>query len=116
MQRIAICAPGTPITRDVAERVQAIAAEFPQLELHFHEQCFVEEGHFAGPDGVRLAALLDCANDPGFDAVWFAKGGYGANRIAVQVLAGLGQAAQGKTYLGYSDCGYLLAGLYRTGM
>jgi muramoyltetrapeptide carboxypeptidase len=116
MQRIAICAPGTPITRDVAERVGAIAREFSQVELHFHEQCFVEEGHFAGSDAVRLAALLDCANDPGFDAVWFAKGGYGANRIALQALAGMGPAAPGKTYLGYSDCGYLLAGLYRTGM
>jgi muramoyltetrapeptide carboxypeptidase len=116
MSRIAICAPGTPITRDVAERVTAIARELPQLELHFHEQCFVEDGHFAGSDAVRLGALLECANDPRFDAVWFAKGGYGANRIAVRALAGLGQAAQGKTYLGYSDCGYLLAGLYRTGM
>ena len=116
MTRIAICAPGTPITRDVAERVGAIAREFPQVELHFHEQCFVEEGHFAGSDAARLAALLECANDPAFDAVWFAKGGYGANRIAAQALAGMRQAAQGKTYLGYSDCGYLLAGLYRSGM
>lgn len=116
MSRIAICAPGTPITRDVAERVQAIAVEFPQLELRFHEQCFLEEGHFAGPDEARLAAFLECANDPTIEAVWFAKGGYGANRIAARALAGMGQAAQGKTYLGYSDCGYLLAGLYRTGM
>jgi muramoyltetrapeptide carboxypeptidase len=117
MPRIAICAPSTPITRDVATRVVALAAaEFPQLELHFHEQCFVEEGHFAGSDAVRLAALLACANDPGFDAVWFAKGGYGANRIAAQVIAQLGDGARGKTYLGYSDCGYLLAGLYRGGI
>jgi muramoyltetrapeptide carboxypeptidase len=117
MPRIAICAPSTPITRDVAERVVALAAaEFPQLELHFHEQCFVEEGHFAGSDQVRLAALLACANDPAFDAVWFAKGGYGANRIAAQAIAQLGDAARGKTFLGYSDCGYLLAGLYRAGL
>ena len=57
MNRIAICAPGTPISRDVAERVTALAAsEFPQLELMFHEQCFVEDGHFAGPDAARLEA------------------------------------------------------------
>lgn len=113
MSRIAICAPSTPITRDVAERVTALAAaEFPRLELHFHEQCFVEDGHFAGNDQVRLAALLECANDPESDAVWFAKGGYGANRIAAQALARLGDVARSKTYLGYSDCGYLLAGLY----
>ena len=116
MPRIAICAPSTPITRDVADRVVALAAaEFPELELHFHEQCFVEEGHFAGSDQVRLAALLACANDPAVDAVWFAKGGYGANRIAVQAIAQFGDTARGKTFLGYSDCGYLLAGLYRAG-
>jgi muramoyltetrapeptide carboxypeptidase len=116
MSVIAICAPGTPITRDVAERVGAIAREFPQLELHFHEQCFAEDGHFAGPDAARLAALLECANDPSFDAVWFAKGGYGANRIAAQAIAAFERAARAKTYLGYSDCGYLLAGLYRGGI
>ncbi len=116
MSRIAICAPGTPITRDVAEQVTALAAaEFPQLELDFHEQSFVEEGHFAGSDAVRLAALLECVNDPHVDAVWFAKGGYGANRIAAQAIAEFGDAARSKTFLGYSDCGYLLAGLYRAG-
>ncbi|MBO9519047.1 MAG: LD-carboxypeptidase [Porphyrobacter sp.] len=117
MTRIAICAPSTPITPDVATRVLALAeSEFPGLELHFHEQCFVEEGHFAGPDAVRLAALLDCANDPGMDVVWFAKGGYGANRIAAQALAAMNGAAREKAYLGYSDTGYLLAGLYREGI
>jgi muramoyltetrapeptide carboxypeptidase len=115
MSRIAICAPSTPITRDVAERVTALAAaEFPQLALQFHEQCFVEDGHFAGSDAARLAALLECANDPAFDAVWFAKGGYGANRIAGDALARMNEAAREKEFLGYSDAGYLLAGLYRT--
>ena len=116
MSRIAICTPGTPITRDVAERVRAIAGEFPRLELHFHEQCFAEDGHFAGPDALRLAALLECANDAAFDAVWFAKGGYGANRIAGDALVRLDRCAYDKTFLGYSDTGYLLAGLYRQGI
>jgi muramoyltetrapeptide carboxypeptidase len=117
MTRIAICAPATPITRDVAERVAALAAdEFPDLELVFHEQCFAADGHFAGPDDVRLAALIECANDPAVDAVWFAKGGYGTNRIAGDVLASLGAAARNKSFLGYSDCGSLLGGLYRHGI
>jgi len=115
MTRIAICAPSTPITRDVAERVSSIAADFP-VGLHFHEQCFVEDGHFAGNDAVRLAALLECANDPGFDAVWFAKGGYGANRIAADALVRLDRCAYDKAFLGYSDTAYLLAGLYRQGI
>jgi muramoyltetrapeptide carboxypeptidase len=113
MPRIAICAPSTPISRDIAERVTALAADYPSLELSFHEQCFAEEGHFAGPDAQRLNAFLDCANDRSFDAVWFAKGGYGANRIAAQAMSRLTDAARSKTYLGYSDGGYLLAALYR---
>lgn len=98
-------------------RVQALAAaEFPTLELHFHEQCFAQHGHFAGSDEVRLSALLECANDPAFDAVWLARGGYGANRIAAQAVGGMGAAAREKTYLGYSDGGYLLAALYKAGI
>jgi len=117
MTLIAICAPGTPIPRDCARAVAALAErEFPGLELAFHEQCFVEEGHFAGRDEVRLAALLDCANDPGADAVWLAKGGYGTNRIAAEAVARMGPAAREKLFLGYSDGGYLLAGLYRAGI
>jgi muramoyltetrapeptide carboxypeptidase len=114
---IAICAPATPITRDDAVRVERLAAaEFPGLALHFHEQCFVSEGHFAGADAVRMGAFLDCANDAAFDAVWFARGGYGSNRIAERAIAQLGSGAAGKAWLGYSDLGYLLGGLYRAGI
>ena len=59
MPRIAICAPSTPITRDDADRVAALAADYAGLELVFHPQCHAEEGHFAGPDALRLAALLE---------------------------------------------------------
>lgn len=117
IRRIAICAPATPIQRDHAAAVTALAAaEYPQLQLSFHEQCFAHAGHFAGPDEQRLAAFLDCANDPDTDAVWFAKGGYGSNRLLPAAITGLGAAAQRKTYLGYSDCGFLLAALYREGI
>ncbi len=114
MTRIAICAPSTPFTPEDALRVSALAAaEFPQHALHFHPQCFAIDGHFAGPDALRLAAFLECANDPAFDAVWFARGGYGANRIAENAISQLGPAAQDKQYLGYSDSGTLLGTLYR---
>ncbi|WEK47263.1 MAG: LD-carboxypeptidase [Candidatus Andeanibacterium colombiense] len=116
MTRIAICAPSTPLKPEDVGRVQALAADYPALELVFHPQCFEEQGHFAGPDAVRLAALLECANDPGFDAVWCARGGYGANRIAAQAVAAMGEASRGKLFLGYSDAGYLLSALYRTGI
>ena len=66
--------------RERAAAVETLVAGRSDVSLQFHEQCFAEDGHFAGSDDVRLAALLDCANDPGFDAVWFAMGGYGSNR------------------------------------
>lgn len=113
MPRIAICAPARPITQQDAAAVLALAADFPGLDLTFHPQCFLEQGHFAGSDAQRLESFAECANDPAFDAVWFARGGYGSNRIAEAALARLGEAARGKQYLGYSDTGYLLAGLYR---
>ena len=116
-KHIALVCPGKPLVPERAQAVLALAAaEFPNLTLDFHPQCFAQSGHFAGDDGMRLAAFLECANNPKVDAIWFAMGGYGAGRIAAQAVAGLGEAAQGKTYLGYSDTGMLLAGLYRHGI
>ena len=84
-------------------------------ELVFHPQCFLSAGHFAGDDAARAAAFLEFANDSGTEAVWIARGGYGACRILRRVLDALAPAAMGKTYLGYSDAGALLAALYGRG-
>jgi muramoyltetrapeptide carboxypeptidase len=54
--------------------------------------------------------------DPEIDAVWFARGGYGSNRIAQAALEGLPEAARGKLYMGYSDAGFLHGGLARAGL
>ena len=75
----------------------------------------LSDGHFAGPDEARLAALREVMADPSVDAVWFARGGYGSNRIAEAALADLPEAARRKVYMGYSDAGFLLAGFTRPG-
>lgn len=117
MTKIAVCAPASPIKREAADALQALVAdEFPMHEVVFHEQCFMRAGHFAGEDLTRLTAFLECANDPDFDAVWFARGGYGSNRIAEAAIVRLEEAARAKTYVGFSDCGYLMAALYRAGI
>ena len=114
MTRIAVCAPATPITREHAEAAEALVAqEFPEHSIVFHEQCFKSAGHFAGTDLERLEALVELANNPEYDAVWFAKGGYGSNRIAEAAVSRMNAAARSKTYVGFSDMGYLLAALYR---
>ncbi|PKP65076.1 MAG: LD-carboxypeptidase [Alphaproteobacteria bacterium HGW-Alphaproteobacteria-7] len=117
MTNIAICAPATPITHEHRDALLAlVAAEYPSHRVTFHDQSFERAGHFAGDDLRRLTALLECANDPAFDVVWFAKGGYGSNRIAEAAVAQMNASARAKTYVGFSDCGYLLAALYRAGI
>ena len=114
--RIAVVAPSSRFSEEAAARVAAIAARTqPDVELHFHPQCFLSHNHFAGTDAARADALVEMANDTSFDAIWFARGGYGACRIADDALGRLGPAARRKTWLGYSDAGFLLAGLYRAG-
>ncbi|HEX4080311.1 MAG TPA: LD-carboxypeptidase [Rhizomicrobium sp.] len=116
--RIGIVAPGSRIDTTLAERVSTLAAGLygDRVALRFHPQCFLSHGHFAGDDAARAGAFLDFANDPQIDSLWIARGGYGACRIVPAVLAGLAPAAMGKTFLGYSDAGSLLAALYGRGM
>jgi len=116
--RIGVVAPGTRIDQALAERLKAFAADSfldRAPEIVVHPQCFLSAGHFAGDDAARLAAFVEYANDPTLDAIWFARGGYGACRIAEAAIAQLSDAARKKTYLGYSDAGALLGGLYRNG-
>ena len=116
--RIAVVAPACRIDPGLAERAQHLADDrwaSAAPDIRFHPQCFLSAGHFAGDDATRAAAFLDVANDPAIDAVWCARGGYGSGRIVDTVLANLGPAAGRKRYLGYSDVGFLFAGLYRAG-
>jgi muramoyltetrapeptide carboxypeptidase len=101
-----------------AEAVKAWLAEHHpdgDIAITFHPACFLKHGHFAGDDRIRAEAFIEYANDPRFDAVWFARGGYGSCRIAEAVLPRLTEVARGKRYLGYSDVGTLFAGMYKAG-
>lgn len=114
--RIAVVAPSCPLKAEAGQRVAAIAATRGDCELFVHPQCFLVDGHFAGPDDVRLAALREVMADPSIEAIWFARGGYGSNRIAQAAARDLPEAARGKTYLGYSDAGFLHAAFHRAGL
>ena len=116
--RIGVVAPASRMSAEVAERVQALArSRYPDRapEIVFHPQCFASCGHFAGDDETRVQAFLDIANDESYDAVWFARGGYGSCRVAEAVMCRLTEPSRRKVYLGYSDAGVLLAALYRAG-
>ncbi len=114
--KIAVVAPSCTLRPEAAEAVSAIVASRGDAELVIHPQCFFSDGHFAGSDEARLEALRDVMADDRFDAVWFARGGYGSNRIAEAAVRDLPDAARSKTYLGYSDAGFLLAAFYKEGL
>ncbi len=114
--KIAVVAPSCTLKQEAAERVQALADERGDCELFIHPQCFLSDGQFAGPDEARLAALREVMADASVDAIWFARGGYGSNRIAEAAVADLPGAARTKVYMGYSDAGFLHAGFHKAGL
>jgi muramoyltetrapeptide carboxypeptidase len=118
LRRIAVVAPSSRVSPEVVGKVRELAARlYPAraLEIFFHPQCLLSSGHFAGDDDARAAAFVEVANEEAFDAVWFARGGYGSGRLIEQILPRLTEAARGKAYLGYSDGGALLGALYSQG-
>ena len=114
--KIAVVAPSCTLRPEAAEAVAAIATARGDAELSFHPQCFLSDGHFAGPDEARLKALLEVMADDQYDAIWFARGGYGSNRIAEAAMTQLPPEANRKSYLGYSDAGFLLAAFHKAGL
>src|ERR1700674_1342442 len=116
--RIGVVAPASRVSPEVAVRVPTLAGRlYPDRrpEIFFHPQCFASHGHFAGDDETRAQAFLDIANDESYDALWFARGGYGSCRVVEAVMYRLTEPSRRKAYVGYSDAGVLLAALYRAG-
>ncbi|CAN5428015.1 LD-carboxypeptidase [soil metagenome] len=111
--RIGVVAPARTVSRESSLRLAAfMALTYPDHEIIFHPQCYLTAGHFAGTDEQRTAAFLEFANDSGFDAIWFARGGYGSNRILEAAMPQLNVSAGHKTYIGFSDMGFMLGALY----
>ena len=114
--KIAVVAPSNMLKREAAAEVEAIARRRGDCELFIHPQCFLSNGHFAGSDAERLAALREVMADETIDGVWFARGGYGSNRIAEEAARDIPEAARSKTFIGYSDTGFLLAAFHKAGL
>src|SRR5258708_32373813 len=117
-RHIAVVAPASRLSSEVPDQVHALAATlYPGQtpEIDFHPQCLAQSGHFAGDDAARAEAFVEVANDERYEAVWFARGGYGSGRLAEMVLPRLRHAASRKAYPGHSGGGALLAALYAAG-
>ena len=95
--KIAVMAPANRVDEHSLDALPAIAAEY-DVELVIDPQSWASGGGhtWAGPDQLRADTFLRYANDPSVHAVWFARGGYGSNRIAeaaADQLGGLPRAA-----------------------
>jgi muramoyltetrapeptide carboxypeptidase len=71
-----------------------------------------QTGLFAGPDEERLAGYRALLTDPGVDAIFFARGGYGSARI-LPMLPIREARKHPKIHLGASDLTALFAFLWR---
>jgi len=116
--KIGVVCASSRFAKERAEAVEAwMAQNHPDRDVAvvFHPACFLKHGHFAGDDRARADAFVEFANDARIDAIWFARGGYGSCRIADAVIPRLDAVARKKRYMGYSDAGSLLAGMYKAG-
>lgn len=69
-------------------------------------------GYWAAGDGERAHDLNQALGDPSVDAIFFARGGYGAMRI-LDLVDWERWRRRPKILLGYSDCTALFSSLYR---
>jgi len=100
--RVALVAPSGPLRGEAdLQRAQENARAcgwVPVVGAHVLER----DGYLAGVDGHRLADLNAALTDDAIDAVWCARGGYGAMRILEHVdYAALRRRP--KPIIGYSD-------------
>lgn len=117
--RIALVAPSSPVDpAALATGTERLVAFGDRLSIPFE---FVEapglrlaKGYLAGEDDERIAAVSWAFEEPGVDAVWFVRGGFGTTRI-VGRLPWRRFAATRRPLLGYSDATAFLAAYHAAG-
>ncbi|HZM68781.1 MAG TPA: LD-carboxypeptidase [Candidatus Cryosericum sp.] len=109
--RVAVVAPGGPPRR--AALLRGIAwLEQRQFVVDRGAHVLDRRGYLAGDDAGRADDLNRAFADPGLKAVWFARGGYGSQRILPRIdFSQL--RSHPKALIGYSDVTVLQAAAWR---
>jgi muramoyltetrapeptide carboxypeptidase len=99
--RVALIAPAGPLSE---ERLQRALTNLSALGYRVHEGKALRRrcGYLAGEDAERLQDLHWAFTDPDIEAVWCARGGYGATRLLPSVDFRR-IARYPKPFIGYSD-------------
>lgn len=103
--RVAVVAPSGPVPADRLERGLAVLRGWgldPVVAPHVRD-AHPEFDYVAGTDADRAADLQRAWCDPDVDAVFCARGGYGAARMVELLDWTAMRAARPKVFLGYSD-------------
>ena len=77
---IGVISPSYWIADDVLKNTAEIFTS-RNFHLTFGESIKAKEGPFAGPPELRADDLNNMFADPNIDAIFCARGGYGANRV-----------------------------------
>ena len=103
--RIAVVAPSCPLKPEAAEAVTALAGAGRGEPRH--PPAMLSRGRPFRRAGSRSAgrACARCWPIQTIDAVWFARGGYGSNRIAAALVEDLPEGARGKRYSAIATAG-----------
>jgi muramoyltetrapeptide carboxypeptidase len=108
--RVAVVAPAGPFERAALEAGLAVLER--RYSLRLAPELFARQRYLAGTDAQRLAQLTAALADPDIEAVFCARGGYGAMRL-LPALQGLPSTP--KPLVGFSDITALHAWLQRNG-
>jgi muramoyltetrapeptide carboxypeptidase len=108
---LGICSPAGPVEEAlVREGSEWLRGEGFEVALAPHT--LTRRGYLSGSDDERLGDFLELLRDPGIDAIYFSRGGYGTARWLPRVEAGELRAAR-KLVMGYSDATSVLLFLRR---
>ncbi|WP_165844064.1 S66 peptidase family protein [Phenylobacterium kunshanense] len=98
--KILLLAPARWVARPLLEQFRAVAEPFG-FEVEIAPQNELRDHQLAGPDETRVTVLNESLNRDDVDAIWCARGGYGAGRL----LPALGKRGPARPLIlaGYSD-------------
>lgn len=92
--------PSAPLAAGLAVLERLFGARV-SLDATAEPDAASNDRYLAAPDAARAAALAGALADPGVDAVWCARGGYGAGRL-LPLVADAVRGAR-KALVGFSD-------------
>ena len=98
---IGVISPSYWIAEDVLKNTAEIFSS-RNFHLTFGKSIKAKEGPFAGPPELRAEDLNNMFSDPNIDAIFCARGGYGANRVLPLLNYDLIKENP-KIFIGYSD-------------